>query len=411
MPAAKLKINSIVMDVTYFDNENIIEESYNARIQEETEQPDIEKKYRLGEIRIVTEQARYPLGNILNMMKTGQYILDPVYQRRGRWSVTRQSRLIESFIMNVPIPPIFLYEADYATYEIMDGKQRISTICDFYEDKFALENLEYWSELNGLKYSQLPGVIKLAIDRRYISSIILLNESSDSNEKAEWMKMMVFDRINSGGVRMEYQESRNAKYQGSFNDMVCELSENESLRRIFGIPVRTDYDEEEQYLRDLETNMMYCKMQDCEFVVRFFAMRFIHYYESIPLNVFLDRFTESANKLPSEVLQQYADLFNNTINLMYAIFEDEAFRPWRFDKNRNLVPYSMTSMAISDPMMLAMSQLIENRDKLMKSAKDIRSQFAKLLFENRARFNSRDNKKSSIVERTEFCYDFLKRFV
>ena len=399
------------MEVTYFENENIIEESYNAKMQEDSEQPDIEKKYRLGEIRIVTEQARYPLCNILDMLKTGQYILDPVYQRRGRWSVTRQSRLIESFIMNVPIPPVFLYEADYASYEIMDGKQRISAIRDFYEDKFALENLEYWSELNGMKYSELPGVIKRAIDRRYISSIILLNESSDSNEKAEMMKMMVFDRINSGGVRMEYQESRNAKYQGAFNDMVCELSENESLRRIFGIPVRTDYDEEEQYLRDLETNMMYCKMQDCEFVVRFFAMRFIHYYESIPLNVFLDRFTESANKLPSEVLQQYADLFNNTINLMYAIFEDEAFRPWRFDKNRNLVPYSMTSMAISDPMMLAMSQLIENGDKLMKSAKDIRSQFAKMLFENRARFNSRDNKKSSIVERTEFCYDFLKRFV
>ena len=399
------------MEVTYFENENIIEESYNAKMQEDSEQPDIEKKYRLGEIRIVTEQARYPLCNILDMLKTGQYILDPVYQRRGRWSVTRQSRLIESFIMNVPIPPVFLYEADYASYEIMDGKQRISAIRDFYEDKFALENLEYWSKLNGMKYSELPGVIKRAIDRRYISSIILLNESSDSNEKAEMMKMMVFDRINSGGVRMEYQESRNAKYQGAFNDMVCELSENESLRRIFGIPVRTDYDEEEQYLRDLETNMMYCKMQDCEFVVRFFAMRFIHYYESIPLNVFLDRFTESANKLPSEVLQQYADLFNNTINLMYAIFEDEAFRPWRFDKNRNLVPYSMTSMAISDPMMLAMSQLIENGDKLMKSAKDIRSQFAKMLFENRARFNSRDNKKSSIVERTEFCYDFLKRFV
>lgn len=399
------------MDVTYFENENIIEESYNARMQEDSEQPDIEKKYRLGEIRIVTEQARYPLCNILDMLKTGQYILDPVYQRRGRWSVTRQSRLIESFIMNVPIPPVFLYEADYASYEIMDGKQRISTIRDFYEDKFALENLEYWSELNGLKYSQLPGVIKRAIDRRYISSIILLNESSDSNEKAELMKMMVFDRINSGGVRMEYQESRNAKYQGPFNSMVCELSENESLRRIFGIPVRNDYNDDEQYRRDLETNMMYCRMQDCEFVVRFFAMRFIRYYESIPLNVFLDRFTESANKLSNEVLQQYAELFNNTINLIYAIFEDEAFRPWRFDKNRNLVPYSMTSIAISDPMMLAMSQLIEHSNKLMESAKDIRSQFAKLLYENRARFNSRDNKKSSIVERTEFCYNFLKSFV
>ena len=166
LPAANATYIRIAMEITYFDNENIIEESYNAKMQEDSEQPDIEKKYRLGEIRIVTEQARYPLCNILDMLKTGQYILDPVYQRRGRWSVTRQSRLIESFIMHVPIPPVFLYEADYASYEIMDGKQRISTIRDFYEDKFALENLEYWSELNGLKYSQLPGVIKRAIDRR-----------------------------------------------------------------------------------------------------------------------------------------------------------------------------------------------------------------------------------------------------
>lgn len=77
------------------------------------------------------------------------------------------------------------------------------------------------------------------------------------------MKMMVFDRINSGGVRMEYQESRNAKYQGPFNILVCDLSANECLRRIFGIPVRSDYEDEEQYRRDLETNIMYCKMQDC----------------------------------------------------------------------------------------------------------------------------------------------------
>lgn len=399
------------MDISYFDNENIIDEVYSAKMREDSDQQDVEKKYRLGEIRIVTEQARYPLSSILNMLRTKNYILNPVYQRRGRWSVTRQSRLIESFIMNVPIPPIFLYEADYATYEIMDGKQRISTIRDFYEDKFALENLEYWSELNGLKYSNLPEVIKLAIDRRYISSIILLNESSDSKDKAERMKMMVFDRINSGGVRMEYQESRNAKYQGPFNGLVFELSENESLRRIFCIPVRNDYDDEEQYRRDLESNIMYCKMQDCEFVVRFFAMRFIRYYESVPLNVFLDRFTESANKLSNEVLKQYAALFNKTITLIYSIFQDEAFRPWRLDKNKKLVPYSMTSIAISDPMMIAMSQLIEHEDKLMESAIDIKSQFAKQLYDNRARFNSRDNKKSSIVERTVFCYNFLKSFV
>lgn len=399
------------MNTILFEKENIIEEWCKARMQEDTATTDIEEKYRLGEIRILTEQARYPLGAILNMLNTNRYKLDPVYQRRGRWSFTKQSRLIESFIMNVPIPPIFLYEVDYATYEVMDGKQRLTTIRDFYEDKFALENLEYWKELEGKKYSELPEVIKLAIDRRYLSSIILLNESSTSTEKTNRMKMMVFDRINSGGVRMEYQESRNAKYQGPFNDLVTKLSENVYLRRIFGIPVKDDYDEEEQYERELESNMMYCKMQDCEFVVRFFAMRFIQYYESIPLNVFFDRFTESANKLEPDVLIEYEKLFNETIELVYKIFGDTSFHPWRMDRNKSLVPYSLTSTVISDPLMLAMSQLVGYKEAMLKMTDDIRDRFPKLAYENRQKFNSRDNKKNNIVERTDIYYNFLKNFV
>src|SRR4028119_1385741 len=83
---------------------------------------EINEKYKKGEIRIVTEQARYPLDTIENMLDSKQgdrkkYLLNPEYQRRKRWDNTRKSRLIESFIMNVPIPPIFLYEVDYSIYE------------------------------------------------------------------------------------------------------------------------------------------------------------------------------------------------------------------------------------------------------------------------------------------------------
>ena len=83
---------------------------------------ELNSRYLQGESRIVTEQARYPLAGILSMLeetvedadghRVPRYRLDPEYQRRHRWSVVRKSRLIESFLMNVPVPPIFLYERD-----------------------------------------------------------------------------------------------------------------------------------------------------------------------------------------------------------------------------------------------------------------------------------------------------------
>lgn len=121
---------------------------------------DINEKYKKGEVRIITEQARYPLNTIVNMVNSDDYILNPEFQRRHRWDNTRKSKLIESFIMNVPIPPIFLYEKEYSVYEVMDGLQRLTAISQFYEDKFALQDLAEWKELNGLKYSQLPEQIK-----------------------------------------------------------------------------------------------------------------------------------------------------------------------------------------------------------------------------------------------------------
>jgi len=112
----------------------------------------INAKYTKGEVRIVTEQARYPLTTVVAMYDSPDYKLNPDFQRRHRWDVGKQSRLIESFIMNVPIPAIFLYEVEYSQYEVMDGLQRVTAIHDFYKDNFSLTGLEEWKELNGYRY-------------------------------------------------------------------------------------------------------------------------------------------------------------------------------------------------------------------------------------------------------------------
>ena len=171
---------------------------------------EINDKYVKGDVRIVTEQARYPLTAIVPMIQSGAYELNPEFQRRHRWDNRKKSRLIESFIMNVPIPPIFLYEDRFGHYEVMDGLQRLTAICEFYKDQLVLEGLEEWSELNKRRYSELPELIKRGIDRRYLSSIILLQETAKDEYQAQRLKQLVFERINSGGVKLEPQEARNA---------------------------------------------------------------------------------------------------------------------------------------------------------------------------------------------------------
>ena len=212
------------MNIKLFDNELIKEETPLSQVMTEQE---INDKYIKGEIRIVTEQGRYPLEEVFKMFSNKSKYNDITdYQRNYVWSTKSRSLLIESFIMNVPIPPIFLYERDYSFYEILDGKQRISSIVKFYNDEFALEGLEVWSELNGKKYSTLPVRIKEGLDRRYLSSIIMLKESAKDAFEVNKLKKMVFERLNSGGEKLYPQESRNSVFGGPFNDLCKELAIN-----------------------------------------------------------------------------------------------------------------------------------------------------------------------------------------
>lgn len=148
--------------------------------------------------------------------------------------------------MNVPVPPVFIYETDFNRYQVMDGLQRITAIIDFYKDCYELEELTQWPELNGKKYSQLPRKVKEGIDRRQLSVITLLKESSKSLIQEEEMKKMVFERLNTGGVTLEDQEIRNALYNGPFNELCISLSSNDIFRKLWLInPDDIDvYDEE-----------------------------------------------------------------------------------------------------------------------------------------------------------------------
>jgi len=320
----------------------------------------INAKYKRGEIRIVTEQARYPVKSIKSMLDGGDYKLNPEYQRRKRWDNGRKSRLMESFIMNVPLPPVFLYEYDYSKYEVMDGLQRLTTIYDFYSGNFALEELEYWKELEGKRYDDLPIEVRKGIDRRYVSSIVLLEETAKSEEEAEELKQIVFERLNSGGEKLTPQETRNALYNGPFNQLCLKLSTNEKFRKMWAIPLESDGEEK------LLTSESYRKMDDVQLVLRFFAYRFLDVLTGT-VEDFLDDYLKQANSFSEETRNALGELFTNTVETMYEIFGEEAFFSPVYERR-----ITKPQKTIYDPLMQSLAKHLDRKDDLLKSAAKIR---------------------------------------
>ena len=289
---------------------------------------DISQKYTGGEYRIVTEQARYPFSTLSTLFDREK--LQPEYQRNFIWDNSRKSRLIESIIINIPIPPIFLYEIEFAKYEIMDGLQRISTIIDFLNDKFVLEGLEIWSELNGKSFSQLPETIKDGIRRRYLSAVILLKESAKTKQQEDEMKRFMFDRLNSGGVKLEPQEIRNALYTSEFNtalSQLCQKSDVSDWKLITREYITSQSVDKWLFLMwggfpSANQDRMYGQ----ELVLRFFA-----YMSACKNNIskrtkyILDNYAKEAVYYSKDEVNELREIFYTTIKFVFNIFGQYAF--------------------------------------------------------------------------------------
>ncbi|GAB3157143.1 hypothetical protein GCM10027290_57000 [Micromonospora sonneratiae] len=370
----------------------------------------INEKYVRGEVRIVTEQARYPLSSIPQLLESGDYLLRPDYQRRRRWSTEKKSRLIESLVMNVPIPPIFLYEFDYSKYEVMDGLQRLSTIRDFYANAFALQGLVEWEELNGRTYSSLPTSVRAGIDRRYLSSIILLQETARNETEARALKQLVFERINSGGEKLTPQETRNAVYGGLMNELCLALSRRPSLCLTWGIPVgnheeeAADPDHEED--AELLENDAYREMFDVELVLRFFAFRQDPQYLAKSLRDYFDEYLKRANRFDSRLIYGLGKLFEATIDLVYEVFGERAFWLWR-QRNGRWNWLSRPTTVAYDTIMFAMSQRIHQKGLILEYKDELVARLPGFYVENYSSFAGRYTNPSNIILRRELFGAFI----
>ena len=238
----------------------MIEDKYRRDIEESEEVLDSnegdpvnfwEKKQK----ELVTSTVDYNLGTLADLVNSKAIDLSPEYQRRFRWDDTKKSRLIESFLMNVPVPPIFLNEDTYGQYSVIDGKQRLQAITEFFQGRLQLKGLKIFYDVNGATYYDLPAPLQTVIKTRpTLRSIIILRQSDVD------IKFEVFQRLNTGGVQLNPQEIRNSTYPGPLNNMILELSVNKKFHALLGI-------------RNREKSAIYKEMRDAELVLRYLTFK------------------------------------------------------------------------------------------------------------------------------------------
>lgn len=168
----------------------------------EQSSPNFEREIR-------TSAVDFSFGELLNLHRDKEIVIRPEYQRLFRWSNEQRSRLIESVIMGLPIPPIFLIENDDGVLELIDGLQRTSSVLQFLDHEaidqppLTLIGCDFLTDINGKKFEDLETVTKLKIKRTPIRATII-NKSGDA-----FVKYELFKRLNTGGSLLSAQEIRN----------------------------------------------------------------------------------------------------------------------------------------------------------------------------------------------------------
>ncbi len=334
---------------------------------------EIEKHFEVGRLRVVQEKNDIFLSHVLDFIQGSSESrvwsnLRPEYQRRLRWDNKKKSKLIESFIMNIPVPPIFLYEKTLGRFEVMDGQQRLNAISEFWAGNFTLEGLKIWAALNGRTYAQLPPLVRRGLERAKISAITLMSDTSGGEDNGIELRAQVFERLNTGGEHLNAQELRNSLYSGPFNDMIISLSKEKAFTDAWGIP-----DHEENTLADgsvseeLKDNVLYKRMTDVEIVLRFFTFQDDKKISG-SVRSMLDAIMKSNRHMKPDEIEIARRQFRDTLNLARLVFGKDAFRlPGTGDGNGKL------SKPLYDAQIIALFRLQSRASDILASAPAIKN--------------------------------------
>lgn len=327
------------------DSQELLEDQFEEEDEEELEE---ELTIPVKDRKLVTHPYDFVIRSLKAQIDDQTLVLADKFQRRQVWDQTKCSRLIESLLLNVPIPVCYFAELDDGSYSVIDGQQRLTAIYRFLNNEFPLRALKILPDINRKQFEDLEVSYQRLLLSRTIRCIVILKESHPD------IKFDVFERLNTGFVPLNAQEIRNSVYRGKLNDLILELSEDEvfqKTRRVLNIDKR---------------------MQDCEMILRFFAFFFDPIAYRGTLSKFLDQYLEQGIHFDDETIEHHREIFRKTIDDVFAIFDYGAFRRynpdtgWEKSINRAIYDVIMLSFAYvsSEDIRSSKTEIIEALKKV-----------------------------------------------
>ena len=245
--------------------------------------------------------------------------LSPSYQRANVWSSKQKSELIESILMGIPLPIMYFFQSTSGIKQVVDGKQRLTTLFDYIDNKFSLGDLNIMSELKGKKFKNLTGLQQGKLEDYKVSINVIKPPTPDR------IKFDIFDRVNRGGTRLNNQEMRNAIYQGEATKLLERLKDDKYFKKATDNSIRTKV------------------MKDRHIILRFIAFylwkkrelmtksgEFIEYKSDI--DAFLGKTMDYLNHLPQVDIERIEHIFKLTMKNSYAILGANGFRISTYDE-------------------------------------------------------------------------------
>jgi len=305
----------------------------------------LEKEIDENRRKIHTDAYPMSIGELVNLYKDKELDIHPEFQRIYRWTDSQKSKLIESILLGIPLPSIFVAQREDGVWDVVDGLQRLSTIFSFfgiYEDEkgeimpaLKLTSTEYIPSLNGIYWShpeeeyEIPSELKRTFKREKID-IKIIKKESDENTKYD-----LFQRLNTGGTELSEQEVRNClliMIDHNLYDWLKSLSDIEDFRNC--LPITEKKEDAQAYM---------------EIALRFIVYRYVDKIEIGKYSDLHELLTDAMkiifSNMPFKQEEEF-DLFKKVFSLLHSVLGENSFKKFNTTKNRYEGPFSLSIFEI-----------------------------------------------------------------
>ena len=300
---------------------------------------------------ITTFGADFTVDGLVKRFGRGD-IFRPEFQRNFVWTVSQASKVVESILLGLPIPSVFLYrEESTQKHLIVDGLQRLTTLHSFMTGRFRHNNKVFSlkdvkSRFEGKTIDDLEPEDHRRFEDAVIHAMIIQQTAPNDNNSSVFQ---IFDRLNSNGTPLQPQEMRAAVYHGEFQKLLGILNENAAWRDFFGAPHR--------------------RAKDQELILRFFALLNERKTYEKPMKKFLNDYMRDHRDISASAASSHTGVFSSTIQRVVKSLGVRAFRP----KNAlNVAVFDAVMVAVAERPHVTTPEISRAYEKLLKDADFIR---------------------------------------